>query len=316
MIRKFKEDLNHIENGALLLDSIEEINQIYYYTKIDDLKDIVEEKNISVAHSYFIRGGSENEYTYQLIIETLNDMLNSESDYTVVKILDLIKADIELVVKREVGMDNIKVRSNEGRPSEFVLTFSLNKDSVSVWSKFPGDSGYNLGFNLSEFLYTLDQFTEFNYIPGKVIYDKERQKEIITKRTQQFIEIFLKHRHDFNQEMLNLFLIRYTSSVRLYSNFFKNPSFYADEEFRIIFYNYRHYHYVVPHYRIKNNMLLPTINTFSQKLSNFQFPLNSITVGPTNYTEIAKESLAYYLVDFGFDLSYITLYSSTIPTCY
>lgn len=313
MERKFKEDLNHIENGILLLDSIEDINQVYHYTTAGGLKDILEEKNFKITHSNFLKDNSNIKYTYEIIIDTLTDMINRENNHSVVRMLDLIKSDISLVRDREVGPGNIKVRSREGRPSEFVLTFSLNKDAMTVWSKYAGEGSYNAGFTLSELLYIFEQFTEFPYIPGKVIYDVEKQKSIIELKTLQFLEVYLKHSHHFTPEMLNLFLIRYTSSVRLYSNFFKNPAFYSDEEFRIIFYNYRHLNYVVPDYHIRDNIFLPTVETFSKKLNNFHFPLESITVGPSFYQEMAKESLSYLLVDLGFDLDSISLLSSEIP---
>lgn len=317
MMKDFQENIQLIENGIRLLDPISDVNEIYHYTTIAGLQSILKEKNFWVSHSYFLNDSSEIQYTYGLIVDILKELMSNEKDDGVIKMYNILKTAVEEVEIREVGAENIVARSGSYRPSEYILSFSLNKDSLSVWSAFTSCGGYNIGIDFHEYFKEIQKQTFSNGpIPGKVIYSLEKQREIISSKIDEFKKLFLKHVANFDQEKEKVFVSNFISRIRLYTNFFKNPKFYSDEEFRIVFYNYRKGGYIPPEYRIKDDILIPYINSNKGGESTAFIPLRSITIGPTNQSDIAKEGMAYFLSDLGYNVTNIELLSSEIPLRY
>lgn len=317
MMKNFQENIQLIENGVRLLDTISDVNEIYHYTTIAGLQGILKGKNFWVSHSYFLNDSSEIKYTYRLVVDVLKEIMDNEQDDKVIKMYNILKIAVEEVEIREVGAENIVARSGSYRPSEYILSFSLNKDSLSVWSAFTEGGGYNIGINFHEYFRELQkQNFLIGPIPGKVIYNLEKQREIISSKIDEYKKLYLKHMDNFDQEKEKVFVSNFTSSIRLYANFFKNPKFYSDEEFRIVFYNYRNGGYIPPSYRVKGDVLIPYINSNKGGDSTTFIPLKSITIGPTNQSDIAKEGLAYFLSDLGYNVTNIELLSSDIPLRY
>lgn len=317
MMKDFQKDMKLIGNGTQLLDTINDISEIYHYTNIAGLQGILEKKNFWVSHSYFLNDLSEIKYTYRLIITILKKHVKSEQDDGIVKMYKFLKTALEKVEIREVSADNIVLRSGSYRPAEYILSFSLNNDSLPVWSAFTAGGGYNIGIDLHEYLKGLEK-QNFSTPPisGKVIYSLEKQNEIINHKIDEFKKLYLKHIDTFDQEKEKLFVSYFTSSVRLFANFFKNPKFYSDEEFRIVFYNYRNEGYISPQYRFKDDILIPYINSNKSLDSTIFMPLKSITIGPTNQSDIAKEGMAYFVSDLGYDVTNVKFLSSEIPLRY
>lgn len=314
MLNNFIEDLKSIENGTELLDSIDSIKEIFHYTRIEGLKGILETNNFWVSHSSFMNDISEIKYSYQLIIDVLREILERESRLELKKFYDILLMKMEENIKKETNDDSRIFRGTSYRPSEYVLSFSLNKDSVQLWSSFTGRSGYNVGIDFKGINNILKTNRNNICIPGIVIYDIHKQRNIILKKTEEFKAIYCKYYNSLLEEDLIKLSVEYSSSMRLYSNFFKNPVFQNDEEFRIVFYNYYNKTHIKPNYRVKDNILIPFINAFNKETEII--PLKSIVVGPTNHSDLAMEGLTFFLSDLGYMTQNIDIRNSLIPLRY
>lgn len=316
MIQNFQKDIELIENGTYLLDPLYDVHEIYHYTTTAGLQGILEKNNFWISHAYFLNDFSEIKYTYRLIVEILKELEDKNEDNEF-NMYNILKTAMEKEEMREIGSKTMIARSSYYRPSEYILSCSLNKDSLSVWSAFTEGGGYNIGIDFQKYYKMLcNQKSSLMPIPGKVIYDLDKQKKIIISKITEFKEIYLKYRDNFDIEKEKLFVKAFKSRIRLFANFFKSPKFYSDEEFRIVFYNYKNEGYIPPKYRVKGDVLIPYINSNSECYATTRMPLKSVTIGPTNQSDIAKEGIAYFLNDLGYDVKSIEILSSEIPLRY
>lgn len=310
-----------LSSNLSYLEPLKDINIIYHYTNIIGLKGILEDNNFNVSHARFMNDKMEISYTHNLIINELKKLKSLESNSNVISIYDAFLELMQVENFYTVDDEKVKYRASIHRLPEFVLSFSLNEDAPSIWSSFNSVDGYNLGIDFKLFYQEIINFEQNDEdgariprIPSRVIYDVIRQIEIIDLRITEFINI--ARSYDINK--ISGYYNKFISSMRLFALFFKNPIFIDDEEFRIVIYNYKNSGYVNPQYRIKGNSLIPYISVINYKKEQIQkpLPIKSITIGPKNYSDIAKEGLIYYMNDIGYDIDKIDYKKSKIPLRY
>lgn len=308
------QDLNSIENGIKLLEPLGFLQEVFHYTSIEGLKGILESKNFWVSHSYFMNDVSEVRYTYHLIIDIFEELINNETDKEVKRFYVFLQKKMITKIKFDTH-DNHRISRGIGfRSFEYILSFSLNSDSMNLWSSFTKGTGYNLGFDFIKLNQLLSKNSSANFIPGYVVYSIEDQKIIIKKKITEFRNIFLKHKNNFTPEKEIQISNKFDTSIRLYTNFFKDPVFSNDEEFRIVFYDAALISHKKPNYRIKDNILIPFITALKNTLD--LLPLNSITIGPINHSDLAIEGVTYFLADLEYNVKNINIKKSLIPLRY
>lgn len=312
-MNNLQEDIQNITNGAKLLSPIDSINIIYHYTDVGGLQGILASNNIWASHAYFMNDKEELFYCYDLIIEILKEYGKSKNAEATLRLYQLLLHRMEDVRKRETEDGSRVNRSKEYRASEFILSFSLNEDSFSLWAQRRG-YGYNLGVVYKELNHILNE-SGYLYIPGKVEYDKNNQTRIIKYVIDEFTQLFVKHQDLSNDELENL-VKSFSYKIRLFANFFKRPQFKNDEEFRIVIYNYKDDKYSIPKYRIYGEVFIPYIDAIPEKLNLKNLPLQSICIGPLVPHSFAKEGVSYYLDDLGYDITKVKISSSEVQLRY
>lgn len=186
----------------------------------------------------------------------------------------------------------------------------MESDSIQLWSSFNNGIGYNIGFDFLK----LDEINRSKgIIASKVVYDVDKQKEILYKNINYFKGIYNKYYNSLSCLDIRLFSDIFLSRVRLFCCFFKNPLFENDKEFRIVFYNYQNNEkYINPKYRIKGSILIPYIDTFEFDKTT----VKSITIGPMIHSDIAMEGVTYLLNDLEYNITKIDIKNSKIPLRY
>lgn len=304
-----------IKNNLDYLESLSDIKTIYHYTDIVGLKGILEDKNFKVSHAKFMNDISEIIYTQNLIIDELNKLKSKEQNSSVILIYNTFLEIMNNEFNYTASFEKLKYRAATDRLPEYILSFSLNEDSPHLWSTFICKDGYNIGIDFHSFYKKMTSISLNNskpiIIPSKVIYDINRQKEIINLRIIEFVNIAIKYNFIF----ISNFYLRFLSSMRLFAIFFKNPLFFDDNEFRIVIFNYKNLGYINPEYRIKMNCLIPFIPSINYKkeIERKLLPVNSITIGPINHSDIAEEGLIYFMNDIGYNINEIEFKKSSIP---
>lgn len=317
----FKEELESINNYREMGQhmSVADIGVIYHYTDVFGLMGILKDGGFRVSHSYFMNDNSEIMYTIGVVKEVIHEMIVDETDAKISEFYILLDKYADDYITKEKGEKWIKSRSAQYRASEYILSFSLNGDSLNVWSSFTGGSGYNIGIDYKRFEQLIIDKFKSKPISSRVIYDVGKQHLIIKGKIQQYRDLVVRYKGD---PLLDLEEVakRFFISLRLFACFFKNPVFACDEEFRIIFFNYPQIidSYIKPMYRAKNNLLIPYINILVNVNNNSisRLPVMSIRIGPTNFSDMAKEGLSYYLYDSGYDIENIQVVNSQIPLRY
>lgn len=117
----------------------------------------------------------------------------------------------------------------------FIASFSLNNDALNLWTyytKSAHSDGYCIGFKNDGI------FCEkgLDIITSEVIYDPILQKRIIASMLESFLAIYnnLGKNETTNIDRYSIMGRRFEYYISEISCFFKQPAFYAEEEFRAV----------------------------------------------------------------------------------
>lgn len=203
-------------------------SKVYHYTSSSGLKNILSSKKIWFSNIEYLNDEDEMYYTYKLAINVANELKDklNEDFYNII-----INSHERYLKQKE---------SQKQFFDYYVASFSKEKDSLSLWNyytKSSNSAGYNICFNnikdiINHQLEDLkDKLDTSRILFGKVVYNKEKQKNILKKYMINFNKIYLKETKKENSTLLELF---YWYTIRDCSIFFKHPAFEQEKEFRII----------------------------------------------------------------------------------
>lgn len=296
---------------------------IYHYTNTISLENIIKSNTLWVTESDFLNDRTEYIYAISLIEEIFNRRnyknLRQDKMRTIIKIL-------KSFINRS-----------------FIFSSSLNKDSVNLWGNYSKFDGYNIDFNLEKISKRMwdgkvfvvgnkkdknsqpikhmitrkDQYKTVIMLPGKVIYERKEQENIIVD-ILDFIDNTYKEYYDYlniyvntDETERNYKRLQYTfnsiisTAIDILSTqvqLFKNPIFSQDEEYRIIF-NINSKLDVIK-YRASNGVFIPYIEVkFESGLEKDEkgLPIDGITIGPKNNLDIARNGLKLFLNNQGYN---------------
>ena len=294
MENKFK-DVKRIENieefvGSLEFDQlpmVEEEISLYHYTSIYGLEGIIKNKELWLSKSEFLNDKLELKYTLDTIM-TLIEQFSGDNNNTE-----------ELVFKEWIKQS---IQNKFFSLEIYTLSLSTNKDSNLLWSNYANNDGYNVEFIYPELLHILNTNITENHEPKKlfifpyaVVYNKEKQLELLKKELINLYKIFL-YAFDTNDEKLYYkYGSKTLANIVTYSIFFKDSSFNQEEEFRIAaYFTDVEYAKKVTKFRISNGIFIPYIPLSIENINNNKL-IQSINIGPKNSLDIAKVGMEYFL---------------------
>lgn len=250
---------------------------LYHYTSINSLYSIVENKEFWVTRSDYMNDTSEVIYFNEVIRKAVNNHLNRND----------IKSNVWAEWKESVQEKYGKEQDRAGLSgSIFILSFSKNPDSLSMWNYYGKNDGYNFSILKSEVDDILKSKFRGHIVKcGSLIYDFDRQVEILEKELFKAYEFFLQN---FSIEgVLERLHFELNQRVFHYSYFFKHSAFKNEEEYRFSFiymantdWFYRPYMGVIaPYIKIKDsddNKLIPIITVMAGPLIKHERALNGL----------------------------------------
>lgn len=270
---------------------------LYHYTDGNALQNILEKKVFWITKSNFLNDPSELSYIDE-IMEDANEKLRKE--ITKKHNLDAIKdlASNEILESMNIFQTYKVVKNDMYRDvldNVYILSLTSNQDSLTLWSNYSNLEGYNLGLDSTKLFSILDS-NKIKYIHGKVVYDKEDQLSIILKL----------HNENIEPRML-------VSKLALYSCFFKNPLYKAEEEYRILF-------FITDKDQIKfrnrDGIIIPYVEMPIETKISKNLPLQNVMIGPKNKYDIAEHGINYLLKHLNYNLDEIKVNRSKIPLRY
>lgn len=272
---------------------------IYHYTSPEGLKGITGDENLWATDINYLNDNSELRYIYQLAENITNENNERWSENFCESLLNqcLQKAKRYDVSNRLLFAYKTDV---------YVISFSLDEDNLNMWkyySKTADTVGYNIGFEKDK-LVNATGLIHMTY--GKVIYDKEKQVEILTKTLNEYESLY-KDKDSFGRSQV--FQMAMTTLENL-GVFFKHPAFVDENEFRIIIRDnirLRKKGNCNVKYRINKGVFIPYTT-----LSFLPEAVRSIGISPCNNQSIAEYSVERML-ETKFNLKYENFHCSKIP---
>lgn len=297
-------------------------NELYHYTTANGLKSILDTNEFWVTRSDFLNDRSEIEYTRSIIEKVCRECI---CDNVVCnKFLEAVEKEI-VECNYGIGSGEIEIKGGY-----YILSFSTEKDSITLWSEYSQFMGYSIGFKQQELIGEIKKYRGQSICwHGNVIYAEDIQiqriKEALTDRApyirgktyEEIIEKCIKEpqSQDAMEDFKNL-VMDFSVITSVYAMFFKQPCFKEENEYRIVF---SAFHEGAGaglekkmNFREKEGFLIPYIVT-KVKERNELLPVMNITVAPKNTVDLAVRGMEYFLKAKGYDVPII---KSQIPLRY
>lgn len=274
---------------------------LYHYTGNSGLMGITSSNCFWVSRSDFLNDSQEIVYFKEILEATIKELEVSFDD--IVNVRDQNGNLLKLIITETNKMLDkySEIYMNYARQI-FVLSLSENNDSLTLFSNYSNGDGYNIGLKREDFLNQLHiDYQQIIHLgqASKINYNREAQENIVFNdiydEYESLIEILTSRVEHPTNEEINSELKKFFNLLSLkffnYSIFFKHPTFYHEEEYRIIFLVDDKDARKVVKFRPYNSIIIPYIEI---KLREY-LPIKTITIGPKNNLDIAKNSVEVFL---------------------
>lgn len=300
---------------TLLIPVLEEGGKLYHYTSAAGLQGICGGE-FWVTERFFLNDIMEFQVATQIFCEVLDKHMANKvcAEKLKKKVCD------EIDRLNRPGMLGEEVAYS----GDYVISFSLDNDSILMWSEYSDFYGYCMEFDGDELIEMFHGNNRYSFLHGQVVYDHDEQLRIIEKTLEMEI---LNHKpgfeylnswddlDDLTSENIEDLYLWVAVIINEYNMFFKLECFKGENEYRFVFMsihdggrikeNEREKQY----FRIKNEVLTPFIK---KKISNLN-SLKSIMIGPKNKSDIAEKGLWYFFRNMKLD---VKVYKSKMPIRY
>ncbi len=272
-------------NQYIHLRQMDDRGVLYHYTKSNGVQGILKDRAFYATKSNFLNDINEMVYTLKVVDAVLEEIPKKRWRHMLRECLLACSYLIE-------------------RQSFFVTSFSVDPDSITLWSEFGDKTGYNLEFNGKELIRQIEEKRKVVY-HGYLIYSKKKQKSIV--RTLLFDQIprrfglslaDLMEGAESGQksEMFHKFCRVFIKTISIYSLFFKQEEFAVEQEYRMVF---KERDPKAIFLREKDGFLLPYILVDIGKEKKF---IKKITVAPKNHVDLARAGMEFFTRHYGYEV--------------
>ena len=141
------------------LPVIGENEVLYHYTKLNGIQGIILERCMRATKSSFLNDTNEMYYILHVIRDVIEKIERPEwKELLTSQVLDTV-----------LEMD---------RSAYYIVSFSTEPDSITLWAEFGDHTGYNIGFESGSLLKIMDTRQVVSY-HGYVIYDRKEQERML-----------------------------------------------------------------------------------------------------------------------------------------
>lgn len=275
-----------MSNKQVKLQHVADASVLYHYTKSKGVNGILHSNCFWATKSDFLNDPKEFSYIETIIREVCCELIEEKS------LCDMFLED--------VLEENILCGG--GRSKEyFVLSFSNCRDSITMWSEFRNETGYNIGFDSKRLIARIEENNTIEY-HGLVLYEMEEQKKIVRRILNEgipnemqlsFSEIIEAGAKNRDCEEYKKACRKFQKITAIYAMFFKNSAFREEQEYRFIFKKKG-----TGLYREKDGFLIPYVQI---QLTDKLLPIKEIVVAPKNHIDLAKKGMEYMIAEKGYD---------------
>lgn len=276
---------------------------LYHYCNSTGLLGILRNYKLWATHTFYLNDTTEINYTHELIEEIHHELLNDATLSDNPKENRLYQSSYRELLHR------FSYKTLRPKPDSniFVICFCEQKDLLSQWRGYGNNGyGYSVGFKTNQLGSDLD------FKLYKIIYSKDKQKEILRKMMDEVISHFRQliigvEGIDNQGKIADKCMIIFEKKIINIAARFKHPSFHEEKEWRLIFdYNNKQKPKEIK-FRSNINGIIPYIEyPYKKEVS----PIGEICLGPTVRQETATKSLIMLKDDL--DL-HVDIINSNIP---
>lgn len=292
-------------------------SMIYHYTSDNGLFGIIQSSSFHCTSIKFLNDPSENIY--------FNEILNEVLD----KNLDFEKA-------HELLYDKGWRDSRESSYDKYIISFSKNSDSLSMWNYYALGKGYCIGFEINELIKSInlhhqninihegEEYSTAQFVIHEIniVYDRKEQIGLVNKFAKEAIKLSKTYKesqlekvnsqteeasHHAEMEMDHIGQT-YTDQLLAYASAFKHSAYEREEEIRLMI-SVGGWEGVKKNYKVSNNGVIVEY-IISDFLANSC--IKEVIIHPINSeSEIHEIGLRQYLNNS--ELSKVEIKSSKIP---
>ena len=190
----------------------------FHYTSPNGLLGIISNQSIWFNNSDFLNDISESDYFFEIS----SKIGNSENRG---KRADNLAFRTYLISMFHSNADG-RGRETFSREKErrYIFSLSLDNDSLSLWNYYTKTidaTGYNIGIDLKRMTDSFELFSNQELLIGRVIYDCEKQKELLEELYNDYLSIYEQYTYSYQRKYLYNSL---EDNITKYSMFMKNPA--------------------------------------------------------------------------------------------
>ena len=183
----------------------------------------------------------------------------------------------------------------------FVLSFSNCRDSITMWSEFGNETGYNIGFDSKKLIDRIEEISPIEY-HGFVLYEMDEQKRVVRRILREsipnemhlsFSDIIAAGVRNRKSDVYRKACKKFQKITAVYAMFFKYIAFCEEQEYRFIFKKKS-----PVQYREKDGFMIPYIQI---KLTDKLLPIREIVVAPKNHIDLARKGIEYMIAEKGYE---------------
>ncbi len=288
------------ENPAIININNSKKEQLYHYTRMESFFEILRNKKLWISQADFLNDSSEIEYIKNVMLMVADELKNSNEIYR--NEIDNQGIALEMFIKGlTITSKAIAEKKGITDMEIFILSLTENKDSLNLFTNYSNSDGIAIGFenNLREIFDK--NFLDKNKIMlfhGKVVYDIEKQKDILKQHILDIYNELIKNLDKINVRVVDEKMqLEILSEIRVilglylvnYSIFFKSPYFKAEEEYRVACGLDRYRHSKMIKFRMRQGLIVPYIELkYNEKF------IKSLIIGPTNKSDLTEKGLNLY----------------------
>lgn len=282
----FRKNVSYLSLSPYLVPYIcDSPDIVYHYTDLNAMKSIIENNTFWATNHRFLNDTEEKKY-----IETVLSMLKEKKDLA--ELCKTYETVIAYVLGTHQFSENGKQEETERYASDaYIISFSVNGDSLTLWSEYAKKSGINIGIDCKklrkDIIYDTSGVHE-DVFGGRVIYiDSQNAHDPNLLKIINMIDeimsdcITYEIPDDIRDGIIESHLI-------YLSNFIKHRSMVAEDEYRLVYFPKNDCETKI---RIKDEILIPYIE-YKDEINS---AITSITVSPVNKNHLTLEGIKYLL---------------------
>ena len=184
----------------------------------------------------------------------------------------------------------------------FVLSFSNCRDSITMWSEFGNETGYNIGFDSKKLIDRIEEISPIEY-HGFVLYEMDEQKRVVRRILREsipnemhlsFSDIIAAGVRNRKSDVYRKACKKFQKITAVYAMFFKYIAFCEEQEYRFIFKKKS-----PVQYREKGGFMIPYIQI---RLTGKLLPIMEVVVAPKNHIDLARKGIEYMMAEKGYKI--------------